>query len=89
MSIQRDKLLHALVCALISLILIVVLGALRAPITACIVAGIYSAEAAGFAKEYADNLNPKNKWDWYDILADTIGAILGSAVGSAIVIFVG
>lgn len=31
-------------------------------------------------KEYGDKRCPGNKWDWYDILADSIGLVLGSII---------
>ncbi len=36
--------------------------------------------AAGFGKEYGDKINPANKWDWSDVLADAIGAGLGAGL---------
>jgi uncharacterized protein YfiM (DUF2279 family) len=38
--------------------------------------GVYCAIAWGVIKEYLDSLQPDNKWDWWDIAADTAGIIL-------------
>jgi uncharacterized protein YfiM (DUF2279 family) len=40
-----------------------------------------SSIALGVGKEYGDHCNPYSNWDWYDLLADTIGALVGSAIG--------
>lgn len=31
-------------------------------------------------KEYGDSKSPNNKWDWWDILADVIGIIVGTGI---------
>lgn len=36
--------------------------------------------AAGFGKEYGDKLNPNNHWDWDDVIADGLGALLGAGL---------
>ena len=42
--------------------------------------GFISAMGAGLGKEYGDKINPYNKWDWYDVLADFLGALAGSGL---------
>ncbi len=42
------------------------------------------AMAAGSGKEYGDKGNPSNHWCWYDIIADAIGAMAGTAVAMVI-----
>lgn len=44
-------------------------------------AGILVSTAAAWGKEYGDKQNPNNKWDWRDILADSIGTLSGVATG--------
>lgn len=41
-------------------------------------AGIVAGMALGIGKEYGDKTAAGNRWDWYDILADFVGAILGA-----------
>ncbi|MBO6271461.1 hypothetical protein J6O48_01635 [bacterium] len=41
------------------------------------ISGFSVAFAAGLGKEYGDKVNPNNKWDWYDILADVLGSLIG------------
>ncbi len=46
----------------------------------CYVIALYQVDvalAAAFAKEYTDHINPHNHWDWYDMLANIAGVILG------------
>lgn len=50
---------------------------------ACFAISLYSTEAAicaALAKEYGDKENKYNHWCWWDILADTVGIIAGTAV---------
>ena len=39
--------------------------------------GIGLAVGLSVGKEYGDSKAPGNKWDWYDILADVIGIVIG------------
>ena len=41
---------------------------------------IMCGSAAGLAKEYADKVNPNNKWDWKDIIADYCGIGLAAVI---------
>ena len=41
-------------------------------------AGFCGGLAAGIGKEYGDECCENNKWDWQDIAADCIGALVGS-----------
>lgn len=40
--------------------------------------GVACALAMGVGKEYGDECAEGNKWDWNDIAADIVGAIIGS-----------
>lgn len=63
-----DKLLHILVSAII----VVVVGTItQAPLALGI--GLL----CGIAKEVYDNHKVNNKWDWWDILADFFGCVIG------------
>lgn len=84
-KIPKDKRLHfgysyiiAFICGLISLMLN--MNALQ-----IFYSGFTISCAAGFGKEYGDKINPYNHWDWYDILADVIGAALG--IGSILILY--
>ena len=44
--------------------------------------------AAGLGKEIADHLNPYNKWDWKDVLADVLGTLTGLIIPGVIMIFI-
>lgn len=52
-----------------------------APAYIACVAGFSVSMAAGAGKEYGDKLAPGNIWDWYDIIADTLGALVGCFCG--------
>ena len=50
---------------------------------ACFGLSIYSTEAAivgALTKEYADSKAKGNHWCWWDLAADTVGIIAGTAV---------
>ena len=74
---MNDKLLHFICCFIVSACMAVVNGLYDA-----IVVGIINSFACGFAigvgKEYGDSKAKGNKWDWKDIFADAIGALIGS-----------
>ena len=42
--------------------------------------GVACALAMGVGKEYGDECAEGNNWDWDDIAADIVGAIIGSSV---------
>lgn len=42
--------------------------------------GLACALAMGIGKEYGDECAEGNSWDWDDIAADIVGAIIGSSV---------
>lgn len=46
--------------------------------------GFTTGLAAGLGKEYGDKMNPNNKWDWSDVLADGLGALTGSAAAMVV-----
>lgn len=84
-KIPKDKRLHfgysyiiAFICGLISL-------TLNMNVIQIFYSGFTISCAAGFGKEYGDKINPYNHWDWYDILADVIGAALG--IGSILILY--
>ena len=43
-------------------------------------AGVACAPAMGIGKEYGDECAEGNNWDWDDIAADIVGAIIGSSI---------
>ena len=43
-------------------------------------AGLACALAMGVGKEYGDECAEGNEWDWDDIAADIVGAIIGSSL---------
>ena len=62
MKIQKDKILHFVVCLIASII------------------QPWLAVGLAIGKEYGDSQSPNNKWDWWDILADVIGIIVGTGI---------
>ena len=47
-------------------------------------AGFCGGLAAGVGKEYGDECCENNKWDWQDIAADCIGALVGGGLAAII-----
>ena len=43
-------------------------------------AGFCGGLAAGIGKEYGDECAEGNNWDWDDVAADIVGAIIGSSL---------
>lgn len=81
MKLQRDKALHFAVCAAVSLLAAVVIALLSKSFLCSAFAGFFSGFAIGAGKEYGDSQAVGNRWDWQDLLADTLGAATGSAIG--------
>lgn len=82
MSIPKDKLQHIGVCSMISLSVGALLYALHSPLLIMIISSLLCSMMAGLGKEFGDRVNPYNKWDWKDFIADCIGAIVGTSAGS-------
>ena len=51
-------------------------------------AGFCGGLAAGIGKEYGDECAEGNYWDWKDIAADCIGALVGSGFAMIITILI-
>lgn len=64
---QSDKLKHCLA----NLLVMFIVGSFN------IWLGLGLAIGLSVGKEYGDSLVEGNKWDWYDILADAIGLVIG------------
>lgn len=85
MTIPKDKRLHIACCMLIAFASTLLIGLMSNWYVGA-TAGLLTAMGVGVGKEYGDKVNPNNKWDWYDILADFIGTVVGVSVG--IIIFI-
>ena len=48
-------------------------------------AGVACALSIGVGKEYGDECAEGNSWDWDDVAADIVGAIIGSSLISGII----
>lgn len=81
MKLQRDKVLHFAVCAAVALLAAIVIALLSKSFICSAVAGFFSGLAIGVGKEYGDSQAIGNRWNWHDLLADTLGAVTGSAIG--------
>lgn len=85
MIITKDKKLHFTCCMLIALATTILIGLLSNWYAGSL-AGLLTAMGTGVGKEYGDKINPYNRWDWYDVLADFIGTIVGITIGIIIII---
>ena len=47
---------------------------------AVLLSGFLGGLAVGVGKEYGDECAEGNEWDWDDVAADVVGAIIGSSV---------
>lgn len=85
MKITKDKQLHFICCMLVAFIVTSMLGLISNWYVGAI-AGLLTAMGIGVGKEYGDSKSPNNKWDWYDILADVLGAIAGVLIGIVLIV---
>ena len=79
MKIQRDKLMHFGVCAIVSVLAMILMRVIAAPLAVAALSAILISVCLGVGKEYGDMANPYNSWDWKDFLADVVGAVIGTA----------
>ena len=91
---MSDPMKHLLVCAITSALASVGIALLiwmSLVVTSCQelmehllapvwFAGLACALAMGIGKEYGDECAEGNNWDWDDIAADIVGAIIGSSL---------
>lgn len=82
MKFQQDHIKHFGVCLAVALSASSIEAGCGASFGLSFVAGIIAGGAIGVGKEYGDMCAPGNKWDWKDIAADIVGAVVGSALGS-------
>lgn len=81
MKLQSDKLQHFAVCLILSAIVAVIVAFMSKNAGAAMFAGASSGMALGVGKEYGDEKAVGNFWDWKDISADALGAVIGCLVG--------
>lgn len=78
MSIKIEDKLHFTACAIIAMNPSAWLGIWTGMFFPSLLAGFYAAMMAGLAKEFADLTGPDHNWEWRDIAADALGALVGS-----------
>lgn len=79
-KIPSDKIKHFAVCMLVSLSVSLLEMLIGARFAQYAIAGFSAGVAIGIGKEYGDHCAAGNKWDWYDLIADTLGAIVGFSI---------
>lgn len=72
LGVGIDKPAHFMVCFAYSMLLSSFFG---------VIVGVLSSISLGIGKEYGDSKAINNKWDWFDILADVLGALVGGLIG--------
>ena len=80
MKIKKDKYLHFLSCGLVSLLTSIFALILGLGNIGIMYSGITSGISIGLGKEYGDYACSNNKWDNYDLIADILGALIGSSL---------
>lgn len=80
-SDKMDKVKHFGVSAAIAAASAVVFMAFHVGALVACVGGFMCAVFCGIGKEYGDHAAPGNRWDWYDMLADVMGAAVGCCAG--------
>ena len=86
MKIETDKILHALACFFVSVVVFVAMFAFGFRGWAVATAAI-AAAVVGFAKELWDKMHPESHTaEWADIYADGVGALLALVAELVIVL---
>lgn len=81
MKIAKDKKIHFSVCAISAVAMMVFMRILSSPLDVAVLSSQICSIFLGVGKEYGDKVNQNNHWDWYDLLADVVGALFGSLIG--------
>lgn len=84
MKIPTDKIKHVVACFLVSTTAAVIESISGATYWQSFIAGMTAGVAIGVGKEYGDKCAVGNRWDWFDIMADAFGSLIGSAVGALV-----
>lgn len=84
---QKDKIYHIVVCALIAAIIALILIFSGGSTLSVCLGGFLGAMSAGLAKEYADSKQYGNHWCWWDLLCDLAGSLIGSLIGLISLVF--
>ena len=78
--IPIDKYKHFGVCFIITFVIGIIAIFLNVNSMGSSYCGFCAALSAGFAKEYGDVCSDNNHWDWKDIIADILGALVGAGI---------
>lgn len=81
MKIAKDKKVHFFVCTITAVVVMAFMRILSSPLVVGVLASQIASICLGVGKEYGDHASPNNHWDWYDLLADVLGALFGSLIG--------
>lgn len=84
MKIPQDKIKHFTACAILSFSVAAVESCLGAQFHNAWLAGFIAGIAIGVGKEYGDKCAEGNDWDWLDIVADSVGSIVGCSLGAVL-----
>lgn len=84
MKIPQDKIKHFCACAILAFSVSAIESCLGAQYHNAWLAGFIAGIAIGVGKEYGDKCAEGNEWDWLDIVADSIGSIIGASLGSVL-----
>lgn len=76
--LSTDKIKHFAACLAISAFTAMILDAAGSTLLPCLIGSLLCGISAGAGKEYGDSKCSENFWDWWDILADVLGAVAGS-----------
>lgn len=74
-----DKVEHALVCFLLTTVFGIMAALCGGHLAGALWAGVGTGLGAGLGKEFGDSASGGD-FDWYDVLADVIGVVLGVAL---------
>ena len=85
MKLEKDKIQHFGACLLVGLVASIIIAIISKGYWSASISGIMSGIAIGIGKEYGDSKAIGNWWDWRDILADAIGAVVGACIGALLV----
>lgn len=76
----KDKIKH-FVCCMVAAILVAVFFGIISHSYISVLTAFVASVCLAVGKEVGDYYNPNSKWDWLDLAAGALGALIGSQIG--------
>lgn len=77
---KKDQIILSVCCLVVALLVAVVFGIISNSYIS-VLTGFVAAVCLAVGKEIGDYYNPDSQWNWLDLVAGALGALIGSQIG--------